>query len=339
MIKSWIAKDNVSSTTTVAATPNRTGSVLYTDAQVNWNSGAVFLACIAVLTFLVNTLILVVFIRHHDLRSSFTVYIMALLSANALYCVTDDIFVIIEHVFALFPLGYGSCTFRLYSGWVLTGIQPHMHVLITVNRIWAIAFPISYRQKHTIKTAVFLVIAAIVYVHIICAPGVVVDAMFYRHPVEVNGCNINIDYHGQIVWEAICMIVIYDLPIFFMAAAFPFLWRQTRKQKMLVKHSDTAMTVTPAQIIVKKRGTTKGFLVLTALTTGVVICWTPYNMYYTVGVFVDVDIPIMRQVGFYLYSIQPLLDPLLILITMKDLRVAIKNDVFRLSKFDFMRIV
>ncbi|XP_055330412.1 substance-K receptor-like [Paramacrobiotus metropolitanus] len=214
------------------------------------------------------------------------------------------------------------CTFRNYTGWVFSGIPMHMHVLITVNRIWAVCFPHSYRTRHSTVTAICLVIAAAFYVHIICLPGVILDALYYRVPAETSGCNVDTTMTGQKVWEQLTMILIYDVPVVFMISAYAVLcFKEFHRREAVAGLVYSVVTLGTLGIKIKKKKAKRtGFLVLTALTISVAVCWTPYEMYFTVGTFMDIDVPMMREVGFTLNSLQPLLDPILFVITMSDLR-------------------
>ena len=75
---------------------------------------------------------------------------------------------------------------------------------------------------------------------------------------------------------------------------------------------------------VTARRSTNAFTILTVLTGGVIVSWTPILCYYTVTIWVQIDNPVYLQVAIVLFAMQSVVDPILFAWTLPDLR-----DTFR----------
>ena len=109
-------------------------------------------------------------------------------------------------------------------------------MLIAINRIWAVCHPISYRDIHSVRTAVALCIGMWVVVHVAVGPPVIIDTLYHRLSVEENGCMLN--GPQQMAWE-IVIEVIYWLPQCVMLTALPitFCEKRIRRGKMVKRHN------------------------------------------------------------------------------------------------------
>lgn len=64
----------------------------------------------------------------------------------------------------------------------------------------------------------------------------------------------------------------------------------------------------------------RAFTVLTMLTCGVLVSWTPLNVYYALVMFISLDNPLMLQIANILNSSQNVLDPVFFILSLKGLR-------------------
>lgn len=154
-----------------------------------------------------------------ELSCPFSVYAMLLVSLNS--CIT-----LIRHPISIFrdlygdsSLGYLICTLYLYSRKVLSECVVYTHVLITTNQIWAIGYPISYRNFYTKNLASGICVCKILCIHTISLPLVIMDALYYRQ--GSNPCELNAQAQAKLI-DAVAVIV-FILPITITAAAYPFL--------------------------------------------------------------------------------------------------------------------
>lgn len=287
-----------------------------------WTFTSVLEVITSILTFSLNGFVLGVFIVESRLRSPFTAYLMALLSANIIYAAIQNPFDIIGLLYlSWWRLDSCICSLYLYGNWVFGGIPIHVHSLITINRIWALWLPASYRCHHNTKVAVFLCITSCVYVHLITLPGLLIDQISYTAFKDFKTCELNAE---QIAWTTVTMLLIYDLPIFFIISAYPLLLYKYLTWRRVSFRKDTI--IQPRRM--PHRGQKSAFSALTFMTISITVCWSPGELYYTVKSFIDVDIDQVRQTGTLLYSFQPVIDPLIFMLTQKDFRRIIRQRIF-----------
>lgn len=215
--------------------------------QPNWTYVPVLSSIITVAGIITNGPVLLVIVKNHStLLTPFNIYLVNLLIGNLL------------NLFLFFPLnvihlaygdhwwlGFSACTLYLYGLLVLNASMGHCHLLITVNRLWAVSFPISYRNRHRKSVAILICLAMWVYLHVTLLPGVIMDAVYYRLPVETSGCSFNAEAtNSQSHWVAFVQIQGYDLPIVFIAVSY--VWIAYRRVKRLLDKSKRVQQIPTA---------------------------------------------------------------------------------------------
>ncbi|XP_055335699.1 chemerin-like receptor 2 [Paramacrobiotus metropolitanus] len=262
------------------------------------------------LSFSLNAIVAALFTIYRRLRTPFTVYFLALTFGNAVYCFPVWADILCFH-WADFCKDRVLCAVHVYDGWVISAVALHIHVLISVNRVWALYFPISYRRHHTVKTACWIILTVIVYVHLMCLPGVILDAVYNNMPSKL--CRL--DRSMLRAWVKVVMIVVYDLPVLLMIGCYVSILIGQHKRLRIVHSLGSSFP-----------GRHSGFAVLTTLTTSVVFCWTPYNLLDTLDAYFTVSMPDeVRNATFVLYVLQSMMDPLLIVASVSDLRSTVFN--------------
>ena len=162
------------------------------------------MSSVSIIVVINNASLLIVFARHRQLCSSFMVYIIYLLTMNVLYAVLKDP---LDVASMLVPGGYAVlgeniCLLVLYGIFVIRSCSVHSHALITINRIWAVFWPMSYKRHHTVKTAVFFCFSIVVYVHVIAIPGFLTVVFVYPIDTSFGGCNV---IRPELaVWNGVC---------------------------------------------------------------------------------------------------------------------------------------
>ena len=183
-------------------------------------------------TVIFNGFLLYVFLAYRRLQTSFTIYIIAVLFYNLINVLIEQISDMFRQSYSTYVLGAVFCTIDLYFSWAIWGMTMHSHVLITLNRLWALFFPLSYRDHHTKKMALLFCLVTFVYVNLWTLPGLVLDGLYYRKPLDVEKCHLNGE--AQVLWSMIVMFVVYDLPIVIIVFAFPLLYCRQRQLKAKV---------------------------------------------------------------------------------------------------------
>ncbi|XP_055356459.1 5-hydroxytryptamine receptor 6-like [Paramacrobiotus metropolitanus] len=139
---------NITANASVAAVPS----------SADWNFSAISRLVWFILLLVLNDSMLLFLVLHKTLRTGFNVYLIGLLSTNVFYGVLQYPSEILEALYMHWWMSRGACSLSLYNLWVLDSVTKHMHVLITVNRLWALTFPLSYRNQHNTKVACLLTV-------------------------------------------------------------------------------------------------------------------------------------------------------------------------------------
>ncbi|XP_055348593.1 5-hydroxytryptamine receptor 2A-like [Paramacrobiotus metropolitanus] len=323
-----------------------------------WYFPAVSRVILCILQLTLNIAMLSAFIIRKDLRTSFTVYIIFLLSSNVFYALCEHPLEIIRISYSAWWLPSGACSLYLYLLWVSCAVPMHTHVLITINRIWAIAFPHSYRQHHSSKVACLMCLGNVVYVHVVCLPLVMLDQLRYAVNAEKYGCSLNFDVSQVNDYASTVQFIVYDGPIVFVVLAYPFLYyKQTQRRKIGSSWSSGRPSVSHrrestnpgddeelGEVGQKKTQITKTittgkeasrpFVVLTLLTISVFICWTPVMTFWTITCFVslDSDMTVFRNFAVVLFALQPVLDPILFAVSLQSFRTIVVRGLSKLTK-------
>ncbi|OQV22649.1 hypothetical protein BV898_03474 [Hypsibius exemplaris] len=315
--------------------------------------------CIA--TLLLNSLVLLAFIRNRNLRTPFNVYIISLVIADLLQACFDLPFTVYSE---LHP-------------WTFSAAVRNGHSLISVNRVWALLLPISYRHHHTHTVAVGLCLGSWVYVHIFLLPGLVMDDVVYRVD-DAGGCMVNTT--AQRDWALPTQVVVYNSSVLIVGMSYPIIWWKVRQRRKVVdvaatknagegaktrtntvgtvgaisvrrtvangetssvkrsagglhddRDSDPVEMTTHNRAVVGQanaprkriRKSSQSFAVLTYLVLGVIFCWSPIMVYFTMAILNDYDSYWHLIIGTLLYYTNSVLDPVFFTMAMAPLRATL----------------
>ena len=107
------------------------------------------LILLAIAVLFCNAVVLSAFIKHHNLRTPFNTYLINLILADIAQSLFDLPFMVVSLFYAPWPLGQIGCNFSLYAKYAFSAAVRNTHSLISLNRLWAICLPISYKNYHT----------------------------------------------------------------------------------------------------------------------------------------------------------------------------------------------
>ncbi|OQV17560.1 hypothetical protein BV898_08331 [Hypsibius exemplaris] len=314
-------------------------------AVVNKPERTKFQHIFTTVTFLValctNGFLLLVFLQgRRRLLTPFTVYIVNLLLGNVLLVAIEFPFMALNLYSGTFDewvAGDFGCTVWLYGYMVFLAGIFGCHALIAISRVWAMVFPMHYRTRHTIRTAVLICLASWLYVHVFGLSGLIVDTVLYRHLMKPYFCTVN--YAQQAAYFKASKLILFNLPELIMLLAFPVIgigqvrrWRKRRSmgvvhQQQANQGNHVAVVVVQTQPSIQKRS--HGMMVLAMLTVSVAVCWTPNIMYFTILTFRRISPPEEFVVAQHvLFSCQMILDPILFVLGLRSLREGVKRFLF-----------
>lgn len=94
-----------------------------------------------------NSIVLGHFLKYRHLRTPFAIYLINLLSTNfaCAWLQSPAKFIVGLYNSNWTVLNSAVCTVNLYGAGVVGAGTMTSHVLITINRLWALVFPLSYK--------------------------------------------------------------------------------------------------------------------------------------------------------------------------------------------------
>ena len=321
-----------------------------------WTVRTSFNLMTKLLAMVFNTILVYLFIRFKSVRTAFNVYILNLCSANMVYLwifypttMANDWVVFDSPPPAL-------CIFIRYMSKTFGGLIANSHFLIAVNRLWAIARPISYRNYHRSNSVLRPIVVCVLmwlYVHACSVPMIIIDALQPRSPPEGFHCSLSA--LGPRGWTVTNQIVVYDLPMVLAFLIYPYICYRNfmnskfkrgkvaiaaknkeaggeggggggAKVKVELANEENIDSAKACWGFLKTRNVRNGsgLLMLSWLTLNVAVSLFPSAVYFTL-VSLGYHLPGMYATVTILYSLACLLDPLLFLSTVQTLRDAMKN--------------
>ncbi|XP_055345253.1 5-hydroxytryptamine receptor 1D-like [Paramacrobiotus metropolitanus] len=276
-----------------------------------WTLGPTSTAIITPLAILLNGYVLFIFFTNKSLHTPFNVYLGSLLFANLIYSILCNPLDVISGLYQTWPLSPTACDVYIYALIVLGAMTVNSHALITFNRLWAMTFPVSYRNQHNLRISFHTVSVLWIYVHFLGLPGVIRDSLYFRAPLKDNACSLNVEL--QLEWNIIMQFIGYDLPISSVIAVYPYLLikhrfrRRIKYDRSLALSKKTAYRNRNENVSVndkttdntdeeRKRGRKeryRAFIVTSLLTLSILICWVPNATFFSINCFTTVDEPII----------------------------------------------
>ncbi|XP_055356350.1 5-hydroxytryptamine receptor 1B-like [Paramacrobiotus metropolitanus] len=147
-----------------------------------WTPLLIAQLCLSCISVVLNVTILLLQLLPQTKVTAFTIYLICISIGNIVVLLPTRTIGFLNFVTGRFPGGQAVCAFYVYSQMVVSMIPVLVHVLIAVNRLWAVTHPVSYRQRHNKNVAVLLCIAVMAYVHILIFPVMLVE--FYHAPAK-----------------------------------------------------------------------------------------------------------------------------------------------------------
>ncbi|XP_055329862.1 adrenocorticotropic hormone receptor-like [Paramacrobiotus metropolitanus] len=261
-----------------------------------------------------NTLAVLVTLTQASLRTPFNMYIVAILCSNVALGCLDRALDIAEREYGAVRLGHSLCTIHLYAIYVISPLVYNFHWLVTLNRVWALFGPISYRARHNRTIAGILCGAVMVYVHSFMLPLLIRDRLYYRLPLE-GGCRLNNGHQPALA--ALTTFLIYDVPKVGIPVVFPFLlWKMYSRRRAI------RPVANPAAPAPTRPEGGRPFTLLTLYTGSTLFCWWPMmccNIILTYSPNTKLH-PALYRTAASVYIVQTVLDPLMFILTLGNIR-------------------
>lgn len=155
----------------------------------SWGFRSLLTLATALLVILFNGPTLYCFLKDGRLRKQpFSVYLICLLITNLLLAIFGNPLDVIANTHSVWTFGTPWCIVYHYMLTVISACQINAHTLISLNRVWAVTFPFSYRRLHSRTVASLVCFCMYVYVHAIHLPIFTMKMSNLDLPLEIYGC-------------------------------------------------------------------------------------------------------------------------------------------------------
>ena len=315
------------------------------DFDGQWNFASSFTLFTIIAGTTANLFVLWLFYLRPLLRTLFSLYLINLLTANFIMSSVLQPMNLFSQYYSSWKFGYQGCVFRHYVGWTISDVIIVSHFLIAINRLWAVTFPVSYRNNHNKKTSIKVCISAWTIINISIIPTIL--SISHLSNLDKDGeqhCGLNTESIGA--WGSVLQLLYYDLPVVLVFVFFTIICYRsfigTRQQRRiravngvlvgrslpLVSRAGPDIPATDSLQAREERGfccgqprygSRAGFLTLMLVTLSVLICHAPNEVYFTMLMVVDYDPPGLFTAVRVLQSLTTIFDPLLIVLAGPEL--------------------
>ncbi|XP_055352889.1 5-hydroxytryptamine receptor 5A-like [Paramacrobiotus metropolitanus] len=264
--------------------------------------------------------------------TDFTTYLLFLYLANVIYLIGDQPLLFWSEIAHrdIGSLGRSLCTFSNYFHRVASIVPLMCHVLVAVNRLWALRFPLHYRRRHTRRVALLICLGMAGYVHALTLPPFFIYMPYRYQPLtEFSGICRDAFIPNYASWARIDSIMNRFMPLIVIILIYIYLIVQRcvgRSQVESANNSTNRTSTTrgnadpdataslnrPVRQQRLHRKVVRPFLVLTLTTVGVIVCWLPLDIIFLCQLVLNLPVPpAVVQAFLMLYTLQLLFDPLM----------------------------
>ena len=326
-----------------------------------WTASTALSVAIFFIAFCFNAFVLFLFARNANLRTPFTTYIINLLVVNLFTQMFQQRLTIVSHLYSFPYLGHTFCSAFLYGSYVIHSIVYNAHFLITLNRIWAVTSPVTYRHHNSQTSAVICCVFCWVFIHIIMLSGVVSNELYYTVPLE-RGCFI--EKSPLRTWFIVEQLLLYNIALSFLILAYPVICfaqirRLIRRNRLVEISRGSENNITGIQLAIRgssgppqvlerarvvgsRKRSLNAFLLLTVLTFSNCAFLMPLTVAYNISTFVlardewtRFSVPQLYVITTLLFYVQAVVDPILFTLALADLCSAALLSLYSANEISF----
>ncbi|XP_055351791.1 type-1 angiotensin II receptor-like [Paramacrobiotus metropolitanus] len=288
---------------------NRTG-----DENGPVNGRVMFIAYLIILILIVisnATALIILYRSKNGYSPAFSIYLFHLFTMNILTNLLDIPLDIADKAYSG-SLTAAQCAFYTYVNWALMAVLVYSHLAITLNRLWAVLHPHSYRQRHTLRLAVGICCLIWIVVHLCVVP---LFAYRLTHQSENDVCLLDMtDYSADFsvpvqIWETVIFVLLFLLPTLAIVLSCPLIEGLRQRARGRVATINGSL-YGRKKIVVDPRT----FRVLLALTVSLLCAWMPQLIWSMLEDWIILDSVTMATVDLvldYTWTAQALLDPIM----------------------------
>ncbi|XP_055334969.1 gastrin/cholecystokinin type B receptor-like [Paramacrobiotus metropolitanus] len=286
---------------------------------------------ICILVYILNGFMFALYLRHRHLRTPFSVYLLTVTGGNLLNAVFNNPLLFVLRDATITGNGTTFCMVYLYLKQTVGTALPAFHMLIALNRIWAMCYPLSYRQRHTRGFAGGVCVVTWMVIHAVIVPGLTMEGLYFRTPGNNFLCTFSTGDARMEAWSVTVTVVLSIVPEVTILCFYPFavgkrVQRSRKVREMTIVAPSvhgTGKLATDDDAAGTVRAAKRSFTVLTLLTVSATVCWTPTNVYFVAMKYFNSFL--FMQIAVTLKLLHTAIDPLLFMVSLQDLRRAARN--------------
>ena len=165
-----------------------------------WSHSVIPLLLIFPIALILNSATFSLILYDKKLHTAFNIYLANLFGANILYALLNGPLECAAGLSAAWQFSESTCTTYIYLQCTLAVVQQSTHVLIAINRFWAITHAVHYRKHHNVKIALTFCLLIWIIAHSSVVPVVALNTTFYQEHLRNDGCIV---YEGS--WASVWM--------------------------------------------------------------------------------------------------------------------------------------
>ena len=220
---------NVSSTSLRYINRSNDNNATTTQIAAGWTSSAVFNLVIFFAILFTNGIILIAYYRDRQLSSrTFSYYLINLALANIVHGTVEQPFDVVYLVNFGLMESHVFCVSYLYTVYVTNALLYSAHMLISINRVWAVGFPVSYRHHHSNRTAILICCSMWAFNQAMFIPFMAAAGIHYRPHISQIYCLPDNSNPDAKIWTMVVEIGCFILPGVVVAFSYPFIWWKQR---------------------------------------------------------------------------------------------------------------
>ncbi|XP_055340993.1 D(1) dopamine receptor-like [Paramacrobiotus metropolitanus] len=277
-------------------------------------------------------LAMVLFAQRHV--STFNVYLINLLLGNLYHNVPRPLMLLLMTYISSMRRSHTCCTLMLYFQGSSMTVLSLSHLLITINRLWAVFSPYSYRAKHTRRLAIGLCIAVWLSANTSQNAALIMDVLYYREktPFLTGHCYL----HSKSMKEltAVNYTVFWIVPMFGILIGFCAVWYVRRQFLRRIDAMVPSSQMTDAPHSRSEAGTKPSkkttdrniYRTYFFMTMWTIVCWLPIAVAQGLATFSPVSQQTavnVFQVSVLIFYVETIVDPILLLCVNRDWKMRV----------------
>lgn len=186
-----------------------------------WYHASMLLAILAIILLIssciANTLLTAAIAKFPKLRSNFNFYLLNMAISDILFAIFAMSNFSATMYYGYYPFGFASCTFWLYSDWIFSAATENIMMLVSLDRLVCVYWPIFYRNKQKSGYALIIVSAMWLWLHVAILPSLLLSRL-HAGTLDYRRCQIDYQVHQDLITA--CVMAVFWLPEVFTVVAY-----------------------------------------------------------------------------------------------------------------------